>query len=84
MLTYKNAAALRQTAATVPLDRVLVETDSPYLSPVPMRGRRNEPAHVAHTAACLAGLHRLSPEELAERTTANARTLFRLPGLSIF
>jgi len=79
MLTYKNAAELRQTAATIPLDRLLVETDSPYLAPVPVRGRRNEPAHVAHTAACLAGLHQLSPDELAERTTANARTLFRLP-----
>jgi TatD DNase family protein len=79
MLTYKNAAALRETAATAPLDRVLVETDSPYLAPVPVRGRRNEPAHVAHTAACLAGLLHLSPDELAERTTANARTLFRLP-----
>jgi TatD DNase family protein len=79
MLTYKNATALRETAASVPLDRVLVETDSPYLSPVPVRGRRNEPAHVAHTAACLAGLHLLSPDALAERTTANARTLFGLP-----
>jgi TatD DNase family protein len=82
MLTYKNAAALRETAATVPLDRVLVETDSPYLSPVPVRGRRNEPAHVAHTAARLAGLHHFSPEEMAGRTTANARTLFRLPNPS--
>jgi TatD DNase family protein len=79
MLTYKNAAALRETAATVPLDRVLVETDSPYLSPMPLRGRRNEPAHVAHTAACLAGLHHITPEELAEHTTANARSLFQLP-----
>jgi TatD DNase family protein len=79
MLTYKNAAALRETAATVPLDHVLVETDSPYLAPVPVRGRRNEPAHVAYTAACLAGLLHLSAEGLAESTTANARTLFRLP-----
>jgi TatD DNase family protein len=79
MLTYKNATALRETAATVPLDRVLVETDSPYLAPVPVRGRRNEPAHVAHTAACLAGLYPLSPAAMAEHTAANARTLFRLP-----
>jgi TatD DNase family protein len=79
MLTYKNATALRETAARVPLDRVLVETDSPYLAPVPVRGRRNEPAHVAHTAACLAGLYHLSPAAMAEHTTANARTLFRLP-----
>ncbi len=79
MLTYKNAADLRAVAAKLPLDRLLVETDSPYLAPVPVRGRRNEPAFVAHTAACLAGLHGLTPDALAERTTANARTLFGLP-----
>src|SRR5262249_36845672 len=55
MLTYKNAADLRRVAATVPLNRLLVETDSPYLSPVPLRGKRNEPANVVHTTACLAG-----------------------------
>jgi TatD DNase family protein len=76
MLTYKNAAPLRAVAAAVPADRVLVETDSPYLAPVPVRGRRNEPAYVAHTAACLAGLLGLPPEELAERSTANAQALF--------
>jgi TatD DNase family protein len=79
MLTYKNSQALRQTAATVPLDRVLVETDSPYLSPMPLRGKRNEPAHVIHTGACLAGLFGLTPEALAEHTTRNARALFGLP-----
>lgn len=79
MLTYKNAAGLREVAAKVPLGRVLVETDSPYLSPVPLRGRRNEPAHVVHTAACLAGLHYVTPEALAEQTTRNARALFGLP-----
>ncbi len=76
MLTYKNAAALRTVARELPLDRLLVETDSPYLAPVPVRGRRNEPAFVAHTAACLAQLHGLPPEELAARTTANAMKLF--------
>jgi TatD DNase family protein len=80
MLTYKNAGALRDVAAKQPLDRLLVETDSPYLAPVPVRGRRNEPAYVAHTAACLAGLHGIAPDGLAERTTANARALFGLPG----
>jgi TatD DNase family protein len=80
MLTYKNAAALREVAARQPLDRLLVETDSPHLSPVPLRGRRNEPAHVVHTAACLAGLLGVSPEKLAEATTRNARALFGLPG----
>jgi TatD DNase family protein len=76
MLTYKNATALRQTAAEQPLDRVLVETDSPYLSPVPFRGKRNEPAHVVHTAACLAELLGITPERLAEQTTQNAQQLF--------
>jgi TatD DNase family protein len=77
MLTYKNAQALRDVAALVPLDRVLVETDSPYLAPVPVRGQRNEPAHVVHTAACLAQLLGISAQALAEATTANARRLFQ-------
>jgi TatD DNase family protein len=76
MLTYKNAAALCETAAQQPLDRILVETDSPYLSPVPLRGKRNEPAHVSHTAACLAGLLGIAPERLAEQTTKNAQAVF--------
>jgi TatD DNase family protein len=80
MLTYKNAAALREVAARVPRERLLVETDSPYLSPAPLRGRRNEPAHVVHTAACLAGLHGVTPEVMAEATTVNARRLFGLAG----
>jgi TatD DNase family protein len=78
MLTYKNASDLRSVAAQVPLDRVLVETDCPYLSPVPLRGKRNEPANVVHTAGCLAGLHGIGLEVLAERTTRNARELFGL------
>lgn len=77
MLTYKNAQSLRDVAAQAPLDRVLVETDSPYLAPVPVRGQRNEPAHVVHTAACLANLLGVSPEALAQATTANARRLFQ-------
>jgi TatD DNase family protein len=80
MLTYKNAGELRAVAARVPVDRLLVETDSPYLAPVPLRGQRNEPANVVHTAACLAGLHGVAPEEMAEWTTHNARELFALPG----
>lgn len=78
MLTYKTAADLRAVAAGVPLDRVLVETDSPYLAPVPLRGKRNEPAFVAHTAACLAGLHGVTAAVIADHTTRNARTLFGL------
>lgn len=77
MLTYKNAQSLRDVAAQMPLDRVLVETDSPYLAPVPMRGKRNEPAHVVHTAACLAQLLGIGPAALAEATTANARRLLQ-------
>ncbi len=76
MLTYKNAEALRQVAKGIPKDRLLVETDSPYLAPVPVRGKRNEPAFVAHTAACLAGLHGVGVAEMAAQTTANAATLF--------
>jgi TatD DNase family protein len=76
MVTYKSAGELRAVAATVPLDRLLVETDSPYLAPVPVRGRRNEPAFVAHTAACIAGVLGVSVERLAEATTRNARDLF--------
>jgi TatD DNase family protein len=79
MLTYKNAAALRETAARQPVERLLVETDSPYLAPVPVRGRRNEPANVVHTAACLAQVLGMSSETLAGVTTANARVLFSLP-----
>ena len=78
MLTYKNAQDLRDVAAQLPAARVLVETDSPYLAPVPVRGKRNEPAYVAHTAACLASLLGLSADALAGRTTQNARALFGL------
>lgn len=78
MLTYKNAQNVRDVAAKVPLDRLLVETDCPYLAPVPVRGQRNEPAHVVHTAACLAGLLGLGIEALAHQTTANANRLFAL------
>jgi TatD DNase family protein len=76
MVTYKNAQSLRQVAAGVPLERLLVETDSPYLAPMPMRGKRNEPANVVHTAACLAGIRGVSPEVLAAQTTRNATSLF--------
>jgi TatD DNase family protein len=75
MVTFKNSEVLRQVAATVPLDRLLVETDSPYLAPMPFRGKRNEPAYVAHTAACLAQVRGLTVEKLSEQTTANARQL---------
>ncbi len=79
MVTYKNAQNLRDVARRVPLDRLLVETDSPYLAPVPVRGKRNEPALVVHAAACLAGVHQVEPENLASATSRNARSLFQIP-----
>jgi TatD DNase family protein len=80
MLTFKKSDALRAVAAQVPLDRLLIETDSPYLAPSPFRGKRNEPAYVRHTAECLANLRGMSLDELAELTTENARRLFRFSG----
>lgn len=76
IVTFKKADALRATVKKVPLERLLVETDAPYLAPVPKRGKRNEPAFVAHTAACVAGIHGMSLEDLAERTTENFFRLF--------
>jgi TatD DNase family protein len=76
MITYKNAENLRQVAATIPLDRLLVETDSPYLAPVPVRGKRNEPAYVIHTADCLAKALGVTRDAIGEHTTRNARVLF--------
>lgn len=76
MLTYPSAQNLRDVAAEVPLDRLLVETDCPYLAPVPHRGKRNEPAYVAHTAAVLAGCKGVSVGEIEDHTTRNARRLF--------
>ena len=82
MLTYKRNSDLRAVAATAPPDRLLVETDSPYLAPTPERGKRNEPAHVALTAACLAETRGVSVEEVAQQTTGNAARLFSLPLVS--
>ena len=76
IVTFKNAEDLRETVKAVPLERMLVETDAPFLAPVPKRGKRNEPAFVAHTAAFIAGLKGVSPEELAAATTDNFHRLF--------
>jgi len=76
ILTFKNSGALRDVLAGVPLDRLLVETDAPYLAPVPHRGKRNEPAFVTHTAAMLAGLKGVPVDELARATTDNFFRLF--------
>ena len=77
ILTFPKSNELRAIARDVPADRLLVETDAPYLAPVPFRGKRNEPAHVAHTARVLAELRGMTPEALADLTTANFRRLFR-------
>lgn len=77
MLTFPKSQELRDIARDVPQERLLVETDSPYLAPVPHRGKRNEPGYVALTAAVLAELRGMTGEALAELTTANFRRLFR-------
>jgi TatD DNase family protein len=77
ILTFPKSTEIRDIARDVPEDRLLVETDAPYLAPVPCRGKRNEPALVAHTARVLAEVRGLSPEALADLTTANFRRLFR-------
>ncbi|MFA7441335.1 MAG: TatD family hydrolase [Sphingomonadaceae bacterium] len=76
IVTFRNAAALKETARTLPIDRMLVETDAPFLAPVPVRGKTCEPAYVAHTARYLAELRGMSLDAFAECTTANARRLF--------
>jgi len=77
-VTYPKAQPLRDVAARVPVDMLLVETDAPFLAPIPERGKRNEPALVAYTAAVLAELHGVTGEEMASVTTKNFRRLFRL------
>ncbi len=79
-VTFKNAPKLHEVAANVPLDRLLIETDCPYLAPEPMRGRRNEPAFVAHTARKIAALRGTDPEELAQATTENGKRFFGIVG----
>ena len=76
ILTYKKTEALQDAARFTPLDALLVETDSPYLAPVPLRGKRNEPANLVHTAMKLAELKGLDPEAVAEATTRNAARVF--------
>jgi len=77
IVTFRNADPLRQSAAFVPEDRLLIETDSPFLAPVPMRGQKNEPAFVTHVAACLAQVRNTTAEAIAERTWRNAEQLFQ-------
>jgi TatD DNase family protein len=82
VVTFKNATQIQDSAKIVPLDRLLVETDCPFLAPVPKRGKRNEPAFVSHVASYLAQLRQESAELLAAATTTNAQQLFKLPVLA--
>ena len=76
IVTFKNAAELKEVAKKVPLDRLLIETDSPYLAPVPFRGKKNEPKYVVEVAKCIADLRGLALEEIAEITLNNYNNLF--------
>ncbi len=78
ILTFKKAEDLRAIARQMPLDRVLIETDCPFLAPVPFRGKRNEPAHVIAVARCLAGIHGMEVNEIARITSENFARLFNL------
>lgn len=78
-VTFPKAKVLQEAAAAVPLDRLLIETDSPYLAPQPVRGQRCEPLHVLHTARFLAGLRNIDLDKLAEITSQNARRAFSIP-----
>ncbi|HEY2406389.1 MAG TPA: TatD family hydrolase [Polyangiaceae bacterium] len=79
IVTFKNARAIQDVAAWAPADRILVETDSPYLAPVPMRGKPCEPAFVVHTGTFVAALRKLEPDVLAALTSDNARRCLRVP-----
>jgi TatD DNase family protein len=84
VLTFKNSRPLREIARAVPMDKLLVETDAPYLAPVPYRGKRNEPAFVAATAQVLADVKGVSPQTIAAETSANALRLFsKMPAPAI-
>ena len=77
-MTFPKAADVQAAARLAPADRILIETDAPYLAPVPFRGKRNEPAFVAETARKLAELRGVSPEEIAQTTTSNFEALVKI------
>lgn len=79
IVTFKNATALKDVAIKTPLDRMLIETDSPYLAPVPFRGKLNQPAFVRHVAEEIARLRAVDLQAVASATTANFRRLFKIP-----
>jgi TatD DNase family protein len=80
IVTFRNAHELKDVARNVPLDRLLIETDAPYLAPVPFRGKRNQPAYVPHIAVEIARLRGVPPEDIARATTSN---FFRLFGIDV-
>ena len=82
-VTYPKSQPMRDVARDLPLDQILTETDSPFLSPQGRRGKRNEPAHVVEVAQTLANVRNLGREEVAAATAANFRRFFRLGGLEI-
>ncbi len=82
IVTFRNAQNLANVAKKIPIDRMLIETDSPYLAPVPRRGKQNQPAFVRHTAEFLANLKGMSLEDFAEKTTNNFLNLFKIPALT--
>ena len=79
VITFQNATMLRDIVKTVPMDRILVETDSPYLTPAPHRGKRNEPAHVRLVAEKIAAIQGMTADQVAELTSQNARRVFKIP-----
>ena len=78
-VTFKNASQIQDVAVRVPLNRMLLETDAPFLAPVPYRGKRNEPCHVIHTAQKVAKLRGISFKEVAMQTSKNTCQLFSIP-----
>jgi TatD DNase family protein len=79
IVTFKSAQSIREVAAMVPLDRLLIETDSPYLAPVPFRGKTNNPSYVPFVAQALAGIRACAVEEIATATSRNFERLFGIP-----
>jgi TatD DNase family protein len=79
IVTFKSAKDLQETCKQIPLERMLIETDSPYLAPIPNRGKTNEPSWVAHVAQFIADLRGISVDEVAQHTTHNFKTLFKAP-----
>lgn len=76
IVTFEKSQTLREAVAQIPLERLLIETDCPYLAPVPLRGKRNEPSFVRHVAQAVAQIKKISFDEVAQATTRNARALF--------